>query len=238
MKAKILLVDDEKDIVEFLRYNLEHEGFEVICSYNGQMALEMLSVSRSDFQSQKPNLIILDVMMPKMDGFELCKLIREKPEYRSTPIVFLTARSSEVDEVKALELGATDFITKPISPLKLVARVKSNLRKLHIEGLELDEGPLQIKIGPLEIDRERYVVFIDRAETPFPKKEFELLYYLACNPGIVHRRETLLNNIWGSEVYVGDRTVDVHIRKIREKLEKHSDLIETIKGVGYRFRDN
>jgi two-component system, OmpR family, alkaline phosphatase synthesis response regulator PhoP len=231
MKPKILLVDDEKDIVEFLRYNLEQEGFEVICSYNGQIALDMLA--------KKPDLIILDVMMPRMDGFELCKLIREKPEYSSTPIVFLTARSSEVDEVKALEeLGATDYITKPISPRLLVARVKSNLRKIGIPENEETEEPLQIKTGPLKIDRERYVVYIDGVETLFPKKEFELLYFLANNPGVVHNREVLMSRIWGSEVYVGDRTVDVHIRKIREKLEKYSDLIETIKGVGYRFRDN
>ncbi|MHC1736651.1 MAG: response regulator transcription factor [Ignavibacteriaceae bacterium] len=231
MKAKILLVDDEKDIVEFLRYNLEQEGFEVICSYNGQIALDMLA--------QKPDLIILDVMMPRMDGFELCKIIRGKPEHSSTPIVFLTARSSEVDEVKALEeLGATDYITKPISPRLLVARVKSNLRKIGIPESEELEEPLQIKTGPLKIDRERYVVYIEGVETPFPKKEFELLYFLANNPGVVHNREVLMSRIWGSEVYVGDRTVDVHIRKIREKLEKHSDLIETIKGVGYRFRDN
>ncbi|HOJ19382.1 MAG: response regulator transcription factor [Ignavibacteriales bacterium] len=230
MSLKILLVDDEKDIVEFLRYNLEREGFEVICAYNGQIALDKLV--------EKPDLIMLDVMMPRMDGFEVCRRIREKPEFRSTPIVFLTARSSEVDEIKALnDLGANDYIIKPVTQNRLIARVRANLRTAGVDPEGGREGPVNIKTGPLEIDRGKYVVLIDGIEISFPKKEFELLYFLANNPNTVHKRETLLANIWGSEVYVGDRTVDVHIRKIREKLEEYADLIETIKGVGYRFRD-
>lgn len=229
MKERILLVDDEKDIVEFLRYNLEMEGFDVLASYNGEQALEELS--------NNPDLIILDIMMPKMNGFELCKRIRNMPEYNNTPIIFLTARSSEVDEVLGLEIGANDYIQKPISPQKLVARVKSNLRKIITSDLR--DSDLQfITIGPLQIDRDRYLVLMDEEEIVFPRKEFELLFFLASNPGIVHSRETLLKNVWGTDVLVVDRTVDVHIRKIREKLRNYSDFIETIKGVGYRFKDN
>lgn len=224
---KILLVDDEKDIVEFLKYNLELENFEVIVGSNGIEALERLS--------ENPDLIILDVMMPKLDGFETCREIRQKKNFENTPIIFLTAKAGEINEIKGLELGASDYIQKPISPKKLIARVKSNLRKVEVFSQQISE-PKQISYGPIEINKEKYEVFIEGEKKIFPRKEFELLYYLINNPGRVFGREVLLKEIWGADVYVVDRTVDVHIRKIREKLGSHSDLIETVKGVGYRLK--
>ncbi len=225
MSSKILLVDDEKDIVEFLEYNLIREGFEVITAYDGIEALQKLN--------RNPDLIILDIMMPGIDGYEVCRRIRENKVYSDIPVIFLTARGAEADEIKGLELGADDFIKKPISPQKLIARVNSNLRKNVKEFKDL---PTIVKIGPLIIDREKYKIYIDETETIFPRKEFELLYFLASNPGKVFSREALLKTVWGLDVYVVDRTVDVHIRKIREKLGNYSDLIETLKGVGYRFK--
>lgn len=224
---KILLVDDEQDIIEFLKYNLEQENFEVIVGHNGEEAISKLS--------EQPDLIILDIMMPKMDGFETCKLIREKKEFENTPIIFLTAKAGETNEIKGLELGASDYIQKPISPKKLIARVKSNLRRAEAFQHKKPE-PIIIKFGPIEINKEHYEVFIDNEKKVFPRKEFELLYFLVNNPGKVFGREILLKEIWGSDVYVVDRTVDVHIRKIREKLGSHSELIETVKGVGYRLK--
>ncbi|MFZ2324021.1 MAG: response regulator transcription factor [Ignavibacteriaceae bacterium] len=224
---KILLVDDEKDIVEFLKYNLELEDYEVIVGYNGEEALDKLT--------ENPDLVILDIMMPKLDGFETFKRIREKKDFEHTPIIFLTAKAGEANEIKGLELGASDYIQKPISPKKLIARVKSNLRKTE-SLLSHKTEPLKIKYGPIEIDREKYEVFIDGEKKVFPRKEFEVLYFLANNPGRVFGRDTLLKEVWGSDVYVVDRTVDVHVRKIREKLENHAELIETIKGVGYRLK--
>ncbi len=227
MKEKILLVDDEKDIVEFLQYNLKQEGFHVITANDGMEAIEKVS--------KKPDLIILDVLMPKMDGYEVCRRIRTMSEFKNTPIIFLTAKSSELDEIHGLNLGADDFIQKPISPKKLIARVKSNLRKheSNIDSAMINE----IKIGPLVINRERYTISVDGNNIVFPKKEFEILAYLAANPGKVFHRDKILGDVWGTDIYVVERTVDVHIRKIREKLDKHADLIETIKGVGYRFKN-
>ncbi len=225
MKSKILLVDDEKDIVEFLEYNLNQEGFDVITAYDGREALQKVS--------EKPDLIILDIMMPNIDGYEVCRQIRQNSDYADIPVIFLTAKGAEADEIKGLELGASDFIKKPISPGKLIARVNSNLRKNSKEEKSL---PVIIETGPLNINRDRYVVKLDGSEIIFPRKEFELLYFLANNPGKVFSRDALLKTVWGVDVYVVDRTVDVHIRKIREKLDKYSDLIETIKGVGYRFK--
>jgi two-component system alkaline phosphatase synthesis response regulator PhoP len=228
MKIKILLVDDEKDIVEFLQYNLSNEGFRVITAYNGKEALEKLS--------QKPDLIILDVMMPLMDGYETCSRIRASDEFKSTPVIFLTAKSSELDEVHGLNLGADDFIQKPISPKKLIARVKSNLRKIETSQLE-NSSAKEIVVGPLVINRDRYEVTIKGKLVFFPKKEFEILYYLASNPGKVFDREKILSDVWGDDIYVVARTIDVHVRKIREKLDKYADMIETIKGIGYRFKN-
>lgn len=228
MKTKILLVDDERDIVEFLRYNLEQEDFIVIAAYDGSEALEKME--------ENPDLVVLDVMMPKLNGFEVCAKIRQNKKYENIPVIFLTAKGGESDEIKGLELGAVDYIQKPISPKKLVARVKSSLRRY--DGKKDDGDALQeIEIGPLKIDKKKYVVFIDGEQCVFPRKEFELLFFLACNPGRVFNRETLLKEVWGADVFVVDRTVDVHIRKIREKLDKHADIIETIKGVGYRFKN-
>ena len=175
--------------------------------------------------------------MPEMDGFEVYEQIKKNKDYQDIPIIFLTAKSGETDEIKGLDLGASDYIQKPISPKKLIARIKSNLRKTPaIE--KKSKGSDHLKIGPLEIDVEKFVVKIDNRQKFFPRKEFQLLFYLASNPGKVINRETLLKEIWGNDVYVIDRTIDVHIRKIREKLGKHSELIETIKGVGYRFKHN
>jgi two-component system, OmpR family, alkaline phosphatase synthesis response regulator PhoP len=226
MKTKILLVDDEKDIVEFLQYNLEQEGFDVIAAYSGLEALQKIP--------KKPDLIILDVMMPGMDGYEVCQNIRSSKGFETTPIIFLTAKSAEMDEIRGLNLGADDFIRKPISPKKLIARVKSNLRK--------NESPAgsksgKISIGPIVIDREQYKVFLEGKDVVFPRKEFEILAYLASQPGRVFPREQILSDVWGSDVYVVDRTIDVHVRKIREKLGDFADIIETIKGVGYRFKN-
>ncbi len=226
MKTKILLVDDEPDIVEFLQYNLLQEGFEVIAAFDGVKALEKMS--------EKPDLVILDIMMPKLDGYEVCKRIRANEEYKNTPVIFLTAKAGEVNEILGLELGASDYIQKPISPKKLIARVKSNLRKTDVKGAKKE--PQKIEIGPIKIDREQYVVYLNGDEKIFPRKEFEVLYYLANNPGRVFSRDALLKDVWGADVYVVDRTVDVHIRKIREKLGEYADLIETVKGVGYRFK--
>ncbi len=225
---KILLVDDEKDIIEFLKYNLEKENYDVIVGYDGEEALEKLN--------ENPDLIILDIMMPKLDGFETYKKIKEQKEFANTPIIFLTAKAGENNEIKGLELGASDYIQKPISPQKLIARVKANLRKAASSSLENLEFPVKIKYGPIEIDREKYEVLINGKKKIFPRKEFEVLYFLTNNPGHVFGREVLLKEIWGSDVYVVDRTVDVHVRKIREKLGEYSDLIETIKGVGYRLK--
>ena len=225
MKTKILLVDNENDIVEFLQYNLEKEGFEVLPAYDGMEALEKIK--------QKPDLVILDIMMPKLDGFEVYKRIRENNLYKDIPIIFLTAKSGEIDEIKGLELGASDYIQKPISPKKLVARVRSNLRKS--ESAIRKNQPIKISIGPLLIDKEKYTVHLNNKQIVYPRKEFEILYFLANNPGKVFSRDTLLKEVWGPDIYVVDRTVDVHVRKIREKLGKFSDMIETIKGVGYKF---
>jgi two-component system, OmpR family, alkaline phosphatase synthesis response regulator PhoP len=224
---KILLVDDEEDILEFLKYNLEQENFEVLVSTNGEDALKKIS--------QKPDLILLDIMMPEINGFELYELIKKNKESQDIPIIFLTAKSGETDEIKGLNLGASDYIQKPISPKKLIARIKSNLRKSSVTDKK-DKIAEEVKIGPLVIDVQKFVVKIDGRQKFFPRKEFQLLHYLASNPGKVLNRETLLKEIWGSDVYVIDRTIDVHIRKVREKLGKHSELIETVKGIGYRFK--
>jgi len=226
---KILLVDDEVDILEFLKYNLEQEGFEVLVSTNGKDALKKIL--------QNPDLIVLDIMMPGMDGFELYQQIKSNKSSQDIPIIFLTAKSGETDEIKGLDLGASDYIQKPISPKKLIARIKSNLRKSPALEKKSKEAE-NLKIGPLEINIEKFAIKVDNKLKFFPRKEFQLLYFLASNPGKVMKRETILKEIWGNDVYVIDRTIDVHIRKVREKLDKHSGIIETIKGVGYRFKHN
>ena len=228
---KILLVDDEKDIVEFIKYNLEKENYEVITAYDGEEALEKMS--------QYPDLVILDILMPKLTGYEVCRKIKADANYQNIPIIFLTAKTSEIDEILGLELGASDYIKKPISPQQLVARVKSNLRKSEKTDQSSSEHKKQIfNIQGLSIDTEKYIVKVNDIEKVLPKKEFELLCFLVKNQGKVFSREALLQNVWETNIYVDVRTVDVHIRKIREKLGDMADLIVTIKGVGYKLRDD
>lgn len=225
-KKNILVVDDERDIVDLIRYNLTKEGYAVTAAYNGKEALDKAGANT--------DLVILDLMMPVLDGFETCRKLKSASATASVPVVFLTASSSETDEVVGLELGADDYIQKPISPRKLVARVKAALRRR--EQTDDASEPPMIKVGRLEIDRRSYTVRHGKKEIFFPRKEFEILALLAAHPGKVFTREMLLNSIWGSEVVVIDRTVDVHIRKIREKLGDDAGTIETIKGVGYRYK--
>ncbi|NLT51290.1 MAG: response regulator transcription factor [Ignavibacteria bacterium] len=225
MQKKILLVDDEQDIIEFLQFNLEQNGYKVISANDGEEALKRLN--------EKPDLVILDVMMPRMNGYQVFSKIRSVKEYEKLPIIFLTAKTGELDEIHGLELGAEDYILKPISQRKIIARVNSVIRRT--EEISNDELKI-IQYGPLLINKEQYLVFLEGEEITFPKKEFSILSFLAEHPGKVFPRETLLNTIWGNDVFVVERTVDVHIRKIREKLGEYADLIETLKGVGYRFR--
>ena len=225
---RILVVDDERDIVDLIAYNLRKEGYDVSSAYDGKEGLER--------SIPAPDLIILDLMMPVLDGFEACRQLRKNPVTAHVPIIFLTASSREVDEVLGLELGADDFIQKPISPRKLLARVRAIMRRKEPGG-HVASSPSVVRVNRLEINRDNYTVYLGKKEIFLPKKEFELLALLAANQGKVFTREMLLNNIWGSDVCVIDRTVDVHIRKNREKLGKDAEAIETVKGVGYRYRD-
>jgi len=220
----ILVVDDDKDIVDLVRYNLRKEGFTVLTARNGVDALEQAS--------QRPDLIILDVMMPEMNGWEVVKKLKAGPRTSTIPVIFLTAKSSEVDEVLGLELGADDYLVKPISIPKLLARVRAVFRKRTSAGAVREN----IAVGVVEILPEQHLVTIGGREVFFPRKEFEVLLYLAEREGKAVSRETLLDAIWGSDAHVVDRTVDVHIAKIRDKLGTHSDYVETIKGIGYRLR--
>lgn len=223
-KETILVVDDEADLLDFIEYNLLKEGYAVLKAENGQEALKIA-------RKTPPDLILLDVMMPKMNGIETIRELKTDKDLRYKPVVFLTARSDEKTELEGLELGADDFLSKPISTAKLLSRIKTVLRRAAASG---DEPEIIIQAGDLKIDRGRYVVIRGSEEFQLPRKEFELLSFLASRPGKVLDRQTLLNEVWGSNIYVIDRTVDVHIRKIREKLGDH--YIETIKGVGYRFK--
>lgn len=229
MPYSLLLVDDEKDILTLIRYNLEKEGFFVETAENGTEALALAEKSSFD-------LILLDIMMPGIDGYEVCRGIRRTEFNEQTPIVFLTARSGEVDEILGLELGADDYIQKPISPRVLIARIKRIFRRKDEQvRAETPVAPEVLTLDGLVINRQNYTVKVDGDERFFPKKEFELLAFLAVNPGRAFTREDLLSRIWGENVQVVVRTVDVHISKIREKLQEHGKRIETIKGVGYRF---
>lgn len=219
---KALIVDDDTDILDLLHYNLTKEGFEVRTAENGKRAVEVAKA----FQ---PNLILLDIMMPVMDGVEACRQLREIPAISNSFIVFLTSRSEEYSEVAAFDVGADDFINKPIKPRALMSRINALFRRTKTPS-EV-EGPLEI--GDLVIDRSSYSVTFKGKPIPFPKKEFELLLFLAQNPNKVYSRDDLLHNIWGSDVFVLSRTVDVHIRKVREKIG--DGYISTTKGVGYKF---
>jgi two-component system, OmpR family, alkaline phosphatase synthesis response regulator PhoP len=219
---KALIVDDDLDILELLQYNLVKEGFTVKTATDGKKAVEIAKVFI-------PDLVLLDIMMPNQDGVETCRQLREIPEFQDTYIIFLTARAEEYSEVAAFNIGADDYITKPIKPRALMSRINALFRR---ESKKKIEQPV-ISIGGLVIDRSSYLVTIDGKEINLPKKEFELLYFLAQSPNKVFNRDDLLMNIWGSDVYVLPRTVDVHIRKVREKIG--DGFITTIKGVGYKF---
>ena len=217
---KILIADDEPDILEIIQYNLQAEGFEVVTARNGNEAIEKA-------KRTLPDLIILDIMMPGKTGMEVCNLLRQQPAFKNTIIIFLTALSDESSEVKGLESGADDYLTKPIRPKVLVSKVNALLRRLS------KDEPKVLKVGDLEIDREKYMINFKGTDIILARKEFELLALLAGKPGKVFLRNEILNTIWGTEVIVGDRTIDVHIRKIRQKLDL--DCISTVKGVGYKF---
>lgn len=221
-KPKILLVDDEPDILEFISYNLNKEGFEVFTSNNGKDAVKIAI-------QEKPALIILDVMMPDLDGIETCRVIRETPELKEVLIAFLTARNEDYSQIAGFDAGADDYINKPIKPRVLVSRVKALMRRAG----KMTGGDEVLDINGFMIDREKYLIIKDNRQYNLPKKEFELIALLASKPGKVFTREDILKSVWGDDVVVGDRTIDVHIRKLREKLG--DNYIRTIKGVGYKF---
>ncbi|MCO5238644.1 MAG: response regulator transcription factor [Chitinophagaceae bacterium] len=220
-EGKILIADDEPDILEIISYNLRREGYEIITAKDGEEALQK-SIQL------KPNLIVLDVMMPGKNGMELCKMLRALPDFRHTLIIFLTALNDELSHVRGLEYGADDYISKPVSPKILVSKINALFRRIH----QPDSAKV-LQVGNITIDPVQYIVLDDDREIILAKKEFELLYLLATQPGKVFNRNELLSRIWGNEVIVGDRTIDVHIRKIRQKLGM--DYIFTVKGLGYKF---
>ncbi|OBX23115.1 MULTISPECIES: response regulator transcription factor [Bizionia] len=221
---KILLVDDEPDILEIVGYNLSSEGYEIFTATNGLKAVKLA-------KKVKPHLIIMDVMMPEMDGIEACELLRKEPDLKETIITFLTARGEDYSQVAGFDAGADDYITKPIKPKVLISKVKSLLRRFK------EDAPAEaiVKIGNLVINREEYKIVLNDEELILPRKEFELLSLLASKPGKVFKREDILDKVWGNEVVVGGRTIDVHIRKLREKIG--DDSFKTVKGVGYKFVD-
>ena len=221
---KIIAIDDEKDILLLLKFNLESEGYHVKTASSGKEGIEIA-------EEFNPDLIIIDIMMPDIDGIETCRRFREIEKFQSTYIIFLTARVEEYSEVAAFDAGGDDYITKPIKPRALISRINSFYKR----NSSKENSKNVINIGNLTIDKDSYVVKLDDKEIFFPKKEFELLFFLANNPKKVYSRESLLRNIWGTDVHVVARTVDVHIRKIREKLGQ--DYISTIKGVGYKFKN-
>ncbi|MFD2531169.1 response regulator transcription factor [Gracilimonas halophila] len=220
----ILVVDDEKDLLDLIEYNLKKENFDVLKAENGEEGIKIA-------KEHKPDLVLMDIMMPKMDGMEAVEKMRADNDLKSIPIIFLTARSDEKTEVEGLNKGGDDYITKPISTTKLISRIKAVMRRFD----ETEEEVNRLDVHDLSIDKDRYIVTRGEEEFQLPRKEFELLYYLASRRGKVRDRQTLLNKVWGDNIYVVDRTVDVHVRKIREKLGDH--YIETVKGVGYRFKE-
>ena len=219
---KILLVDDEPDILEIVGYNLKNEGYLVYTASNGVDALKLA-------KKITPNLILLDIMMPEMDGIEACEKIRAIKSLENTLIAFLTARNEDYSQVAGFEAGADDYITKPIKPKVLVSKVKSLLRRLKAEN----QADSTVIVGDITINRDEYVVFKGDKKIFLPRKEFELFSLLTSKPGKVFKRETILDRVWGNEVVVGGRTIDVHIRKLREKIG--DDYFKTVKGVGYKF---
>jgi two-component system alkaline phosphatase synthesis response regulator PhoP len=223
--ALILLVDDEEDILEFLSYNLKKEGYRVLTAENGQKGVQLAVEHR-------PDLIILDVMMPGMDGVETCNMLRQHTHTKETMIVFLTARSEDYSQIAGFDAGADDYIAKPIRPKVFVSRVKALLRRVKVKAEASGDST---SVANLVIDRERYVVYKDGQEIVLPRKEFELLQLLASKPNKVFTREEIFEKVWGNNVIVGDRTIDVHIRKLREKIDIPN--IKTVKGIGYKFEE-
>lgn len=221
-EVKILLVDDEQDILEIVGYNLSQEGYKIVTASNGKEAIQVA-------KRELPQLIIMDVMMPEMDGMEACENIRKIPELNNVIIAFLTARSEDYSQVAGFDAGADDYIPKPIKPKLLVSKVKALLRRLKSDSSSSET----LNVGGIEINREEYKIVKDDKEIILPRKEFELFYLLASKPGKVFKREEILDKVWGNEVIVGGRTIDVHIRKLREKIG--DDFFKTIKGVGYKF---
>ena len=219
---KILLVDDEPDIVEIIRFNLERVGYQINTAYNGVEAIKVA-------EKEIPHLIILDIMMPGIDGIETCERLRQDSKFNDTVIMFLSARGEDYSYVAAFEAGADDYTTKPIKPKVLVSKVKGLLRRFK----DVESTDTLLEFPNLRIDREKYKVTLNGEELSIPRKEFELFFLLASKPGKVFKREKIMDKIWGSDVVVGDRTIDVHIRKLREKLGDH--WFKTIKGVGYTF---
>jgi two-component system alkaline phosphatase synthesis response regulator PhoP len=223
-RAKILVVDDEPDILDMLTYNLQNQGYEVLQAQSGKAALALA-------EETTPDLILLDIMMPELDGVETCRQLRAMPNGNDFAIVFLTARAEEYSEVAGFDAGGDDYITKPIRPRVLLKRVKAILRRGKV--LDDQQAAGKLRVGDLEIVKDEFLVYKGDEPISLPKKEFELLYYLAQQPGKVFSRDVLLRNIWGTDVYVVPRTIDVHIRKLREKLGEN--YIQTVKGVGYKF---
>ena len=220
----VLIVDDEQDVLEFLSYNLSKEGFEVFKADNGKTGVEIA-------KKENPDIILLDVMMPEMDGIETCRTLRELPQFENTIIAFLTARTEDYSQIAGFETGADDYISKPIKPRVLISRLKALLRRYDSK----ESKSTTINAGNITIDRERYLITFNGVEMAVPRKEFELIFLLASKPGKVFKREEILNEIWGRDIIVGDRTIDVHIRKLREKLGE--ELIKTVKGIGYKFEE-
>ena len=219
---KILLVDDDPDVIEIIRFNLDQQGYSISTASDGKKAIE-------EADKEVPHLIIMDVMMPNMDGIEACGLLRKDPRFKETIIMFLTARGEDYSHVAAFDAGADDYVTKPVKPKILVSKVKALLRRLREE----DKNQEKLQLGKLIIDREEYQVTFDGKVFSLPRKEFELLFLLASKPEKVIKREKIMEIVWGSEVVVGDRTIDVHIRKLREKIG--DKYFKTVKGVGYKF---
>jgi two-component system alkaline phosphatase synthesis response regulator PhoP len=218
----VLLVDDEPDIVELLKYNLEREGYQVFTALNGRDALKAAKLNR-------PDLIVLDIMMPGMDGVEVCNQLRQQPEFKHTLITFLSARGEDYSQIAGFDAGADDYITKPVRPKVFISKVKALLKR---SSSDRPDGQIMESNG-IKVDLEKVLVYLGDKEMQLPKKEFELLVLLMSKPGKVFKRDEIYGQIWGNELFVGDRTIDVHIRKLREKIG--DDRIKTIKGIGYKF---
>jgi len=226
---KILIVDDEPDIIQFIEYNLKKEGFQVVSAANGIEGLEKA-------KAEMPDLILMDIMMPEMDGVEVCRNLRMNPDFNNTVIAFLTARNEAYSQIAALDMGGDDYINKPIRPRVLISRIKALLRRGERSEKSSGNNSNVIVIGDLTIDKEKVQVVKNGRVIDLAKKEFELLYLLASKPGKVFTREEIYSKIWGPEIIVGNRTIDVHIRKLREKLGNH--YIKTLKGIGYKLEEN